>query len=275
MAKRRRRSDASRLRAGGGTGHGEYFIAFIKTRDVPSLGLASRIPGIKTGRPHHLLSNVEKRFFFILDFSPHVVDIREQFPLPLNETIDICRRFNLRHPCLPITREPAVMTSDFLIDEYIDGFQKKSIRTVKPSSKLTSLRTLEKLEIEKIYWRELDVDWGIIIDTDLPFHLCRNLEWLHPAYFPAPSQQFPHDVKVQVEWLLFELSAIRYFTPFTDLAHTVDKRLGLPPGSALWLARHFLATKVWTIDLRVPLRLNLPLRITRNTEAIHPLMQAI
>lgn len=266
---RRRRTDAIRLKVGGGTGYGKHFIPFLKTRDVPSFGLSHRILGIKTGRIHHLLSNLEKYFFLILDFSPHVTDIREQFPLPLQETLDICRRFNLRHPLTGSPAYPIVMSTDFLIDECRNDLHRLIARTVKPASKL-SQRTLEKFEIERIYWEERGVDWGIVIDNDIPRILCRNLEWLHPAYFPTAAQTFPDEIKIQTEGLLFDWSLVQPFTPFTALTRKVDERLGLLPGSALWMARHFLSNKIWSTDLNVPIRLDKQLIIQRGHSYIEP-----
>lgn len=267
--RRRRRSDIIRLRNGGGTGRGKNFKPFLKTRDVPSLGLSHRILGIKTGRIHHFLSNLEKFYFLLLDFSPYVYDIREQFPLPLNYTLDICRRFGLRHPTSGSPPQPVVMTTDFLIDVFRDGIRRIIAHTVKPASKL-SARTLEKFEIERIFWLEQGIEWGIIVDLDIPKTLCFNLNWLHSAYFPSSSQQYSDEIKTQVEWLLFELSRSRHFSPYTVLTRMVDERLGLPPGSALWLTRHFLATRLWSVDLTKPLRLDMPLRIERNESGLEP-----
>ena len=49
--------------------------------DFPSLGMISRVLGKIMGRIHHLLSNMERSYFYILDWSDKVSDIREQYPL--------------------------------------------------------------------------------------------------------------------------------------------------------------------------------------------------
>ena len=264
MPRRKRKSDANKLKAGYGTGRGGGYIPYLKTRDVPSLGLSHRILGIKTGRIHHLLSNLEKNYFLLLDFSPHVSDIREQYPLSLEKTLAICNRFNLRHPIAGQPAKPIVMTTDFLITTSEES-QLFLARTVKPADRLSSRRTLEKLEIERIYWSELGIDWGIVTDYDLPKDRCRNLDWLHPAYFPAESQKFPSEILLQTELLLFEWN--RHMRgPFTALTKAVDKKLCLPPGSSLWMARHFIATQLWIIDLSKPLLLDKPIEIERTNE---------
>jgi ABC-type multidrug transport system fused ATPase/permease subunit len=66
---------------------------------VASQGLASRIKGWKTGRVHHLLSELETSYFYLLEWSLSVLDIREQFPLlPLEETLAIADQCGIAHP---------------------------------------------------------------------------------------------------------------------------------------------------------------------------------
>jgi len=68
--------------------------------DVPSRGVSHRIYSHKTQRVHHLLSNLELYVFLILDWSSSVQDIREQFPLNLDDTKEICLEHGLRHPSI-------------------------------------------------------------------------------------------------------------------------------------------------------------------------------
>jgi len=90
MAKRERKSTQKvidkRLKQGRGQGRGADYQPYLRVQDVPSQGLATRIRGWKTGREHHFLSLLECHYFFLLEWSPLIVDIREQFPLDLDET---------------------------------------------------------------------------------------------------------------------------------------------------------------------------------------------
>lgn len=82
MAKRKRNIDIDKIiKEGRGDGKGENYKPWIKIQDVPSLGRSSRISGIKTGRQHELLSDMERNYFLFLEYSDKVQDIREQFPL--------------------------------------------------------------------------------------------------------------------------------------------------------------------------------------------------
>lgn len=95
--------------------YGKSYKPFIIIQDVPSKGRSSRPLGIKTGKQHEFLSDLERNYFLMLEFCDHVIDIREQFPLELRETLLISEELGIAHPIHPGTKEPITMTSDFCI----------------------------------------------------------------------------------------------------------------------------------------------------------------
>lgn len=175
-------SDIARWRKQGrGCGEGANYKPWLRVRDVPSKGRSSRIKGLKTHRIHHLLSDLERNHFLHLDFNPSVTDIREQFPLfPLDEPMAIARELGIRYPCYPGTTTPCVLTTDFLViyrDQH--GSLQTSARTIKYSRDLADKRVLEKLEIERVFWKIRGVPWKIGME-DLNQRLVTNLNWLRP-----------------------------------------------------------------------------------------------
>ncbi|EOQ74688.1 hypothetical protein F929_00797 [Acinetobacter lactucae] len=93
---------------------GKDYQPWLTIQDVSSRGVSHRIYSHKMQRVHHLLSNLELYVFLILDWSSSVQDIREQFPLNIDDTKEICLEHGLRHPNIQGSEQ--VMTSDFLID---------------------------------------------------------------------------------------------------------------------------------------------------------------
>lgn len=69
------------IKEGRGQGTLSAYKPWIMIHDFSSLGMVSRVFGNTTGRIHHLLSNMELSYFYILDWSDKVCDIREQYPL--------------------------------------------------------------------------------------------------------------------------------------------------------------------------------------------------
>ena len=71
---------------------------------------------------HHLLSDLERDYFYMLEFSDCVLDIREQFPLLSQETtLEIADELRIKHPIDTETKFPIVLTTDFLLIIRRDG----------------------------------------------------------------------------------------------------------------------------------------------------------
>ena len=215
------------LKEGRGQGTGKSYKPWILIHDFPSRGISARIPGRTTGRIHHLLSRNEEFYFYILDADPDVLDIREQFPLRLSETMEIARRLNIRHPWK--NNFPFVMTTDFLITKS-DGLH---ARTVKQSDELDNPRVIEKFSIEHAYWSSKDVDWKIVTERQINRDKALNLQWLCSGESPENIIPGP-DVRRHA---LGALSALvdcngllptGFIAPFEDTFH-------LRPGSAVSL----------------------------------------
>jgi hypothetical protein len=51
----------------------------------------NRVQGWKTNRVHHFISNNELLYFFLLEWSDIVTDIREQYPLEVSSTLEIAK----------------------------------------------------------------------------------------------------------------------------------------------------------------------------------------
>ena len=147
--------------------HGKAYKPFILIQDVPSLGRSSRLRGIKTGRQHEFLSDLERNYFMILEFSDFVLDIREQFQLELKETLLIAEDLGIKHPTHPVTKEPITMTSDFCITQKKGETTEDIIRTTKYKQDLIDRRVIEKFQIEKTYWQSKGIHWGIVTEDEV------------------------------------------------------------------------------------------------------------
>ncbi|MFJ5240708.1 TnsA endonuclease N-terminal domain-containing protein [Pseudomonas neuropathica] len=165
---------------GFGAGAGASYVPWLRVQDVPSIGRSHKIQGVKIDRIHNLLSDLERSYFLVCEFSEDVVDIREQYPLlPTEHAQAIATSIDVRYPRYPRTTLPYVMTTDFLLTvKDLNGNFRSVARTVKYRSDLVgkgSKRTLEKLEIEKRIWQSQGVDWKIVTDEFFTRDLIKNL----------------------------------------------------------------------------------------------------
>lgn len=252
-----------RYAEGRGQGRGALYKPWLYIQDVPSQGLATRIRGWKTDRVHHLLSKLELLYFFLLDWSSIVIDIREQYPLDLKETLAIANQLGIRHPRDPRTQQPIVITTDFLITICTPVGIEEHARTVKYAKMLSSVRVMEKFEIERLYWRARNIDWGIVTEKEIDQTMTRNIEWVHPykkvsALTPLTAEMLRTIENVLLSRLLGER------VPLRSLTNECDKYLLLPQGSSLMVVRHFIATRRISIKMNLPIQVSKPLSLISN-----------
>lgn len=257
MAKRKRQLTETKIekmiKEGRGQGTGKAYLPWLKIQDVPSEGRATRGVGWTTGRRHELLSDIERKYCYLLDYTDEVTDIREQYPLlPLEETLMIAEQIGVNHPRDPKTGIPIVMTTDFLITHNDRDFA----RTTKPYGEMEDERTIAKFEIERVYWETRHINWGIIIDNDLPNILIKNIEWVHKEYHNEDVSELGVFTVQKLERMLSR--RLNDGETISKACLACDEQLGLEVGASLALFRHFVARKRWLVDMNEKIIPTLP-----------------
>lgn len=252
MSKRKRIENVEKkIKDGRGQGAGVDYKPWLKIQDVSSLGRSTRLKGVKIPRQYEFLSDLERNYFYMLEFSDYVVDIREQYPLTLEETLLIAKELGIEHPKHPRTQEPIVMTTDFVVTVEKNGQIFDLARTLKYKDDLSSKRVLEKFEIERVYWERQEIDWGIVTEIEVPKSFSHNIAMIHRFYELnniEGSEELNHieitDICVHMIRLLLQetLTLIEVFNQVED-----DFSLGV--GVAFSLYKHMLIRKHIQVDL--------------------------
>lgn len=250
MAKRKsgltEKKIAEMEKEGRGQGTGENYKPWINIQDFPSSGLVTRAKGWKTNRIHQFLSKLERNYFYVLEWNRIVVDIREQFPLSREDTLAIASNKGIKHPTEPKSQIPIVMTTDFLITITNSAGTAHVARTIKPSKELENVRTIEKFEIERSYWEDRGIDWGIITEKEFPQNLIENVEWLHSSYFDIedlPTSAL--DMYIQQMKILIKKSNRSIIEIVTEF----DQTFQLENGTGLEILKHLIARKELQVDI--------------------------
>jgi hypothetical protein len=179
---------------------GRSYDPFLHVRDVPSKGRSSMVKGMKTGRTHHLLSDLEYDYFIKAEYEPWILDIREQYPLlPREETISIAKELGIIHPCYLGSNVPIVMTTDMVLTYGGNNSYQELPVSIKYASDLcpsgnggdeynrTIERTIEKLQIEKRYWLRRCPRWALRTEEMRPLNRVRNLDAWRTAVMAEES----------------------------------------------------------------------------------------
>jgi len=102
------------IKEGRGQGRNQNYKPWLTVRDLPSEGRSHRVFGHKSQRTHHLFSDLELATFLLLEWHSDTEEIREQFPLELDVTIDLAREGGIVHPANAGVVQ--YMSSDFLVN---------------------------------------------------------------------------------------------------------------------------------------------------------------
>jgi hypothetical protein len=193
------KKDQQRLDDGRGKGSLSTYKPFILVGEFSSSGESIRVKSHITNRVHHFHSGIEFAVFLVFAYSNQTVDLREQFPIPLVDSLNICKQLGIKHP--QVKSELYIVTTDLLINLKCG---KKLAIAVKPVSKLNQKRTMAKLQIERSYWESQGVDWLLFTDKEVSPSLKQNLHWLKPFLDPESSEQYDvteEDVNTLIERL--------------------------------------------------------------------------
>ncbi|MEE1131731.1 TnsA endonuclease N-terminal domain-containing protein [Paenibacillus sp. B-A-8] len=260
MPKRKRTTPIDKkVKDGHGQGIGVDYKPWLVIQDVSSLGRSTRLKGIKIPRQYEFLSDLERNYFYLLEYSDLVVDIREQFPLlPIEETLIIAEELGIKHPTHPQTKEPIVMTTDFVVTKLEQGQPVNLARTLKYKDDLMDKRVIEKFEVEREYWERKGIDWGIVTELEVPKEMALNISFVHSYADLSSIEDFnkysESDIDTFSVYLISQLLSID--KTVREACTQLDDVFYLSPGSGLTLFKHLIITKVIEVDLMNKLDVN-------------------
>ena len=233
------------IKQGRGTGSLKEYQPWLTVRDLSSSGRSQRVWGFQTQRTHHLFSDLELSAFLLFDWNSAVIDIREKFPLRIEDTVEIATHAGIRHPA--VRGRIKVMYTDFLLDTSMSAFPKMAIQ-VKTLSDLYKPRAIEKLEIERRYWEMKSIPWFLLTEIEIPKNVTNNITWLYPAQ--ATSGTFEDTIESAELYLSFFLN-----NPAEKIAQAgemLDRAYSLVTGESLQKIRTLLALRAFLFDIRKP-----------------------
>lgn len=217
---------------------------FVKVADISSLGRSHRVFGHKTKRTHHLLSDLELAVFLLFEWHNNTEDIQEQFPLDLNVTKQIADSVGIKHPSQK--GELKTMSTDFyVISKDIKSITSQLALQAKYSKDLDDARTIEKLELERRYWEQKNVDFKIITEKDIPKAVTDNIKWLYPSkntYLIAVEEN---------DFTFYSEQMIKSPTlKIIDFCKKIDSAYDHPLGTALSKLKNLIAHGYISFDIR-------------------------
>ena len=240
-------------REGRGQGRLSTYSPWVHITDFYSEGRTHEPYSHKTGRQHQLLSDGERDAFLMLEWDRDVIDIREQYPLPRDITLEIAHHLGIRHPYYEGTHVPEVMTLDFLVTKVANGAEVAEAFTVKVQDDMNLPKVVERLEIERTVCQSMGVPYRILVKERMPTVKVRNLLWIHQAQLdPDSTEDYPGFFKEQMARMAQDIAARRYDGALVDYCTEYDRRYSVSAGTGMRVARMLLKSRALTMDLNNP-----------------------
>lgn len=266
------------IRDGFGQGHGRNYLPWLiirrKNSSPTSNQVVSWMPTL--GRTAHYFSRGEY-FLALLLIWLGVLDLREQYPLwpfahsnPLEGTpgsermglkwsrglLEIAADANINHGVEFGTNIPYVATIDLLATIKTSNGLKLVAFSSKPivnHSEEVKERTLERLELERLYFEEIGVRYVVTYSGLVPSILAGQLEWFLDCSVLPESPKLGY---------LVDLFAT-HFANYSDLSiedavFKVSRKLYIQIDSAWILFRHCAWTQKIDIDLSAIIMTSIP-----------------
>lgn len=233
-------------RDGCGLGEGANYKPWIRVEQVSSEGRARRAHSLKTGRTHHLLSDGEAKVFYGGEWDESVLDIREQFPLPREDTQRVAEQLRIAHPQYVDTKVPMVMTTDFLLTIQSASSKELVALNVKVDSAAEDEITMAKLEIQRAFFAENGIKHHLIFGSRMPKQVITNIESIRTSLVKPDEPErfvgcFPELELAMTQQLdRWQGSAV----PLNTYCSEFDGMRGLPRGTALRIAKILMAKKI-------------------------------
>lgn len=214
----RKITEKRKLKEKRGTGTGASYKPWIQAKEIGSIGTESVFNDWKHGRQIQCLSQGEKYAYHILRWQEDVLDIREQFPLELEHTLDIARKLGLPHPHNRNTH----MTTDFLVDfQTLDGSQYQKAFSIKPNNSSFNKYNLKNFEIEYVYWGKLGIHLEIIPADNINRAYVSNIIQCVRYYDPKTIQNYTDLVKHLIARKILTVDMESCYLNFTEIAEKI------------------------------------------------------
>lgn len=228
----------------------------LKISTFSSLGRSSRVYSHKTKQIHHLLSDNQLRFFLLLEWSDKIMDIKsnaymENLEEYLSEEIEYLRLDKFKNK---ENGKIYDLYTSFLINVDKDTHKEDIAISIKNSSNLNVKTTIEKLEIERRYWRARGIKFYIITDKEINKVEVDNISWCREALIDKSIKD-----KNTLALELYDFIRRDKEEILNDVLNLFDDINDIESGTALFIFRYLIAIKKIEINMKEKIILDRPI----------------
>ncbi|MBQ8706845.1 MAG: TnsA endonuclease N-terminal domain-containing protein [Succinivibrionaceae bacterium] len=228
---------------GAGQGDLENYEPWPVATTLSQMDKMHDVQGRTTGRLHSFLLSLQKTFCLILDFDPDVKDIKEYWPLPLDETAAIAQEINVSHPT--DNGYPTVLLADFY---YLKNGSWHAM-LVKRLKQLESEGMEDSIAIMQEYFRRHGQDLGILTEKELNSTIVYNYNWLTEGEYLADTFPDPEELESVISMVKEASGNLGIAADFSTFVLAGDEHLGLPEGTIMQTLKYMALNRMIKVNM--------------------------
>lgn len=224
----------------------------LKVTTFSSKGRVTRIYSCKTRKIHHLQSNNQLRIFLILEWDDSVKDIEENVELKdLEATIYNVENLRLDKFKDRETSKLYQLHTNFLVTIIRNNKAELIAVSVKSLSELERKTVIEKMEIERRYWKTKGIGFYVVTEKEINKQFVENIMWVRESFIDR-SIKNKEELRDKLYWFLKDNKEKQIRNVLNDF----DGQENLKTGTALFILRYLIARKEIEINMKKKLDLN-------------------
>lgn len=253
----------------------EGYRPFVTVRQSHTIGQGQIIYSHKTKRVHHFLSRGELVPFFHFEANNLIKDIFDQYPLPLENTLQCAKELNIVHPGSYQEAEdfdghkPAkTMTLDYVVrhkNNSLHAYNFKYTDSLNPelTSPQSVARTEAKAKIEREYCERNKISWTQLTEFSFHSNVTNNLCYLREY------KEYEYEFNVSDEFKVIALACFRINFEISPTAtvyrviETVANKLGIELFQSQFLFQMLAYNQALPFDWLELIDLNRPLPVVK------------
>ncbi|NAS19023.1 heteromeric transposase endonuclease subunit TnsA [Clostridium butyricum] len=224
----------------------------LKVTTFSSRGRATRIYSYKTKRIHHLQSDNQLKVFLIFEWIDSIKDIKENVELKnLQTTIYNVENLRLDKFTDMETGGLYQLHTNFLIKVLKEEKYEEIAVSVKSLSELERKMVIEKLEIERRYWKAKGIKFYLLTEKEIDKQLVENIRWCREAVIDKSIEN-----KAEIAEKLYYFLQEKKEEILKEALNEFDTEEDVEPGTALFMFRYLIVVKEIYINMKEKIDLN-------------------
>lgn len=224
----------------------------LKVTTFSSKGRATRIYGYKTKRIHHLQSDNQLRVFLLLEWNDLVKNIEENVELKdLEIVIDNVEDLRLDKFSDKGTGQLYQLHTNFLVTTKRNNVEEQIAISVKALSELERRTVIEKMEIERRFWKNKSIPFYVVTEKEINKQLVDNIKWVRETLIDK-SIENKRELAEHLYYFLQENKQEKLI----DVLAKFDDNFVVKRGTSLFIFRYLIGIKEIALNMKKSIDLN-------------------